>query len=168
MCFAQCSLWVLQVCVSLFLSTYNYLLFTKTILLVECHKWLFLCSPYFPFPAGGRTAAPWTSRWRRQARSQSRSLAKSASLWVAPTPLLPVFCSGRHTTAIFVCFFLSLMHRHMYVISSALSNNQKPCSTDTHYMSFQVIKGLSYLREKHKIMHRGHSFFFINYKMLGI
>lgn len=56
------------------------------------------------FPAGYRTVAPWTSRWRRQARSQSRSLAKSASLWVAPTPLLPVWCSGCHTTAIFVLF----------------------------------------------------------------
>lgn len=29
------------------------------------------------------------------------------------------------------------------------------------YLSFQVIKGLSYLREKHKIMHRGQSLFYL-------
>lgn len=44
-------------------------------------------------------------------------------------------------------------------MSFVLQNNQRPHYADMQYLSFQVIKGLSYLREKHKIMHRGQSLF---------
>lgn len=149
--FAQQSLWVLlyRLLKVSFLSACNLTLIDTNhccLDVVNFTHYTFMLSIFF-CPAGCRTAAPWTSRWRRQGRSQSRSSAKSASLWVAPTPLLLVSCSGGHTTRNFFFF--------------ALPTNHNSYKADMQYLSFQVIKGLSYLREKHKIMHRGQSLFYL-------
>lgn len=139
----------LQTAESVFLSACNLTLIDTNhccLDVVNFTHYTFMLSIFF-CPAGCRTAAPWTSRWRRQGRSQSRSSAKSASLWVAPTPLLLVSCSGGHTTRNFFFF--------------ALPTNHNSYKADMQYLSFQVIKGLSYLREKHKIMHRGQSLFYL-------
>lgn len=92
-----------------------------------------------------RMGAPWTNRWRRPARSLSRSLAKSALLWVASTPRL----HDLHTADIFAVFCLRTFFTHW-----------KVCYSSSVCFLCQVIKGLSYLREKHKIMHRGQSIWF--------
>lgn len=57
---------------------------------------------------------------------------------------------------------------HWHILSSALPNNLNAYYTDMQYLSFQVIKGLSYLREKHKIMHRGQSLFHLLKEVINI
>lgn len=89
-----------------------------------------------------RMGALWTNRWRKPARSLSRSSAKSALLWVASTPRL----HDLHPADIFAVFCLWTVFTHWQVFCVCFL-----C---------QVIKGLSYLREKHKIMHRGQSVWF--------
>ena len=159
--FAQRSLWVLLCrqlrvfsrprATSLLLTQDSFVWMWLIPLVILLTLYMFLC------PAAWRTAALWTSRWRRGARSQSRSLAKSALLWVAPTPPTCVSCSCYHATAIFVVFWeVILLRVYEFRSTNSITNTDL---ADMQYSSSQVIKGLSYLREKHKIMHRGQTLF---------